>query len=468
MNSAERNKYDQLTRAINDARSELKANAPLDAVAGGSFYRWARAMAAKKGGGLAGMAAKLVGDTKRRKELLYQMEARTAAVVELLRKEFAANPDARVLLFHESIVEAMRLFTRLREEGFAVIAEHSELPDSVREAGLDLFRKGIAQVLVSVKSLIEGFNVPAVDVGIIVASSSSVRQRIQSMGRVMRRHRTKDGEEKTSCIHILYAHGTVDDSIYEKLDWDRAIGLDRNLYYLWSPDEEPVIQPGPPRSALPSEGEIDLQELKPGEIYPGKYEGEEFSCDTNLNIRNSDGRFAADASELAKTIIEVKGQAGRFRITPKRHSVLVRVNRGDGWETLLVAQLEAPLQMQESGALPEPPKSEEEWLATAKPGDVYPLKATLEPEKWNYRRKRGGVITRKIKNGEAFAQVGSDATDPDKGRDGEKLLAGIRALVAQGTPITQLERTAEGHILFRQAGVLRFITALSKGLEFPE
>ena len=467
LNPTERNRYDQLTRAINDARSELKANAPMDAVAGGSFFRWARSMAAKKGGELGGLAARMVGDSNRRKELIYRMEARTSAVVELIRKEFEASPDARIILFHESIVEAMRLFIRLRDEGFPVIAEHSELPDSVRETGLDLFRKGIAQVLVSVKSLIEGFNVPAVDVGIIVASSSSVRQRIQSMGRVLRRHRGKDGEEKTSCIHILYGQGTVDDAIYEKLDWERATGLDRNLYFLWTPGEEPVSQPGPPRSPLPREDEIDHETLTVGGMYPGRYEGEEFSCDTNLNIRDSEGRFAKDAVVLAQKVVEIKGQAGRFRITPKCHSVLVRVNRGDDWETLLVAKLDEPLQMQDPSDLPPPPANEDEWLATASPGDRYPFEVPLESEKWTYRQKRGGVISRKIKNGEAYALVGNEASDPEMGEDAQRLLNNIKTLSAQGRPVTQLERTVHGHVLFRQAGVLFFISALTKGLEFP-
>lgn len=468
LNPGERSKYEQLTRSISDARSELKANAPMNAVSGGSFFRWARSMAAKRGGELGGLAAKMVGDSNRRKELLYRMDARTLAVVELLKKEFAANPDARVILFHESIVEAMRLFVRLRDEGFAAIAEHSELPDSVRETGLDLFRKGIAQVLVSVKSLIEGFNVPAVDVGIIVASSSSVRQRIQSMGRVLRRHRTKDGEEKTSCIHVLYGHNTVDDAIYEKLDWERATGLDRNLYFLWTPGEEPTGQPGPPKSPLPGEDKIDLESLRPGGTYPGRYEGEEFSCDTSLSIRNSEGLFAKDASDLATKVVEIKGQAGRFRITPKRHSVLVRVNRDDDWETLLVAQLDAPLQMQDADSLQAPPENEDEWLVAALPGDVYPFKRELEADKWAYRQKRGGIITRKIANGEAYARIGGDAEDPDKGRDAEKLLSCIRTLANEGKAITQLERTSNNHVLFRQAGILYFITALSAGLEFPE
>ena len=68
----------------------------------------------------------------------------------------------------------MRIFEVLRNAGFAVVAEHSEFPDQLRADSLRLFRRGTAQVIVSARSLIEGFNVPSADIGIVVAASSSV------------------------------------------------------------------------------------------------------------------------------------------------------------------------------------------------------------------------------------------------------------------------------------------------------
>ena len=87
---------------------------------------------------------------------------------------------------------------------------------------------------------------PAVDVGIIVASSGSVRQRIQSFGRMLRRHRGPNGEEKTSCIHVLYAADSVEENIYTKLDWYEATGVDSNKFYLWNLETEPESSKGLP------------------------------------------------------------------------------------------------------------------------------------------------------------------------------------------------------------------------------
>ena len=107
----------------------------------------------------------------------------------------------------------MRIFAMLRKEGVPVVAENSQLPDSLRAESLHLFRIGAARVLVSARSLIEGFDVPAADVGIIVASSSSVRQRIQTLGRILRK---KPGENRAAVLHVLYMAETTDEMIYEK------------------------------------------------------------------------------------------------------------------------------------------------------------------------------------------------------------------------------------------------------------
>jgi hypothetical protein len=46
----------------------------------------------------------------------------------------------------------------------------------MRAEALQLFREGTAQIIVSARSLIEGFNVPSADLGIVVAASSSVKE----------------------------------------------------------------------------------------------------------------------------------------------------------------------------------------------------------------------------------------------------------------------------------------------------
>ena len=65
-----------------------------------------------------------------------------------------------------------------------------------------MFRDGIIDILVTCKALDEGLNVPDTSVGIIVASTKSVRQRIQRMGRILR---TSEGKDLGTIV-TLYTH----------------------------------------------------------------------------------------------------------------------------------------------------------------------------------------------------------------------------------------------------------------------
>ncbi len=250
-------KYERTSREITDLRKELERPGRQ----GLGLIRWCRS----KGAANFPAAGRLLGLTVERKRLLFRMEERSKAVVRILETTFAENPTATAILFHESIEEVVRLFQLLRSRGFSVVAEHSEFPDQMRAASLRLFRSGVARIIVSARSLIEGFNVPSADIGIIIAASSSVRQRVQTLGRLLRKSRTKDGVEKHALLHVLYAANTVDEFIYEKADWEQFIGAERNRYFLWPSVESSSPTPAEkaPRAPQPNEQSVDDSTLVP-------------------------------------------------------------------------------------------------------------------------------------------------------------------------------------------------------------
>ena len=464
LTQVEQQRYDGLSRSITEKRSELRPLAPLGKESDREFFEWARRVS-KKNSELGRLASQFIRDFSRRKELLYRCTKRGVAVENLLNDQFSINPDTRAILFHEQIDDVMQVFNRLKQAGFAVIAEHSKLPGIVREEGLNLFRQGIAQVIVSARSLIEGFNVPAVDVGIIVASSGSVRQRIQSLGRVLRRHRSLEGEEKTSVVHVIYARDTVDDQIYGKVDWDRITGVEQNIYFEWDPDGELERKEGPPKHPLPSEEEVNISQLRVGDEYPGRYSGIEYTCDTRGNIQSQSGMFASNPGTLADDVRRVKGKAGRFRITPKFGLVLVLVRQGENWVTLFVRQLSIPLRFE---ALASCSLNPDEWILTASAGDDYPFpNIPIKSSAIKFKKKRGGVLSRRVKNGEQYARVGDKADDPGMGADAGSLLDSIRKLQGQGRQVSTLELNERNHVLHREKGRLVFVYALKSGLEFP-
>jgi superfamily II DNA or RNA helicase len=469
LNADERNRYEALSRSISDNRKELTQLAPEGRSGGAAFFQWARGVAKVNKGNKGAVARKFIGDTSKRKELLYHIESRIMAVVELIRDEVESNPEARIILFHENIDAVMNLFLHLKAAGFSAIAEHSKLPNSVRETGLELFRKGIARIIVSARSLIEGFNVPAVDVGIIVASSSSVRQRVQSMGRVLRKHKSRTGEEKTSCIYVLYASDTVDEMIYSKQNWDDITGVDRNIYHLWTPGSTPAQQPNPPKVPLPTDKDIDTDNFSLGDEYPGEYDGDEFTCDTHGNIKDSDGNYATNPGELANLIIKVKGSAGRFKITRNKGFVLVIIPTNGEWSTKYVTTLKESMIFENPEAVATASLEKiDEWITNAKPGDEYPfLSIPTISDDIKFRLKRGGVISKKVPGGEVYARRSDRANDPAKGKDTDTVLKCLKKLQAEGKKITRLEINHENHILFREAGKLYLVCNLESGFEFP-
>jgi superfamily II DNA or RNA helicase len=449
----EARRYQALTRAINDTRRELLASSQSARKAGGGeqLMAWARRVSAR-GGGLSGLAARFVNDVTRRKQLLYRAANRSAATRLLVREALAARKDARVILFHESIDEVVSLFELLANDELPVVMEHSELPGELREASLDLFRTGVAQVIVSARSLIEGFDVPEADLGIIVASSSSPRQRVQSIGRVLRKPRGETGDQKSSRICVLYIRDSVDEAIYERQDWAKLIGAERSRYFAWDPPDEPQEQPGPPRSAIPGEADIDLGPLRPGDTYPGRYEGAEFSCDSLGNVSDADGRTARNPQSVPKLIMELKGQPGRFKVTPRRHAILALVpDEQDGWRTIYGGILAAPFQFGQVTDTPGPVD-----ITSLALGDPYP--GPTEPAtRLRFRQRGGGVIAKRVPGGEVFAQ----------GPEAEQLTAALRELMRAHRPVSRILVNRLGHAMWVEDGVPRFIGALSGDLKFP-
>jgi superfamily II DNA or RNA helicase len=78
-----------------------------------------------------------------------------------------------------------------------------------RDQSMSRFRSDRAHVLVAVRSLDEGLDVPDAEVAITAAGSRSERQRIQRSGRVLRRG---DGETRAIGITVL-ARGTPEEII---------------------------------------------------------------------------------------------------------------------------------------------------------------------------------------------------------------------------------------------------------------
>jgi hypothetical protein len=301
-------------------------------------------------------------------------------------------------------------------------------------------------VLVSARSLIEGFDVPAADVGIVVASSSSVRQRVQTLGRILRK---KPGEERAAVLHVLYMADTTDEMIYEKQDWAAVTGAERNSYFVWDPtraDSRPVEKDGPPRRPKPTEEQVDWSVLKPGSDYPGAYEGAEFSSDAQGNVKDADGRAAANPQKVPALVFGARSSFGRFRVTSRRKAILVPA--GEGGRLVFAGFLAEPFRFDE--------------VAATEAGGV-------ETE-LSVRSKAGGYrLGRKIPDGEAFARTRENAKDAERGREAEELVKRIREVeVETGMTIRRVRILPNRDVVADVEGQRVVLLRLSAGLEFAD
>ena len=86
---------------------------------------------------------------------------------------------------------------------------HSGLNSGLRRDTLNQFRRAGASALLACRSLDEGLDIPDVDAAVLVASTQSVRQRIQRIGRVLRKHK----DDKRSLVITLTVNGVADQGV---------------------------------------------------------------------------------------------------------------------------------------------------------------------------------------------------------------------------------------------------------------
>lgn len=106
----------------------------------------------------------------------------------------------RTIIFHEQIEGCDALNRSLRKAGINSASYHSKLGDEIRKSNLHEFRRGTFNTLITCRALDEGMNAPETTVAIIASSTTSTRQRIQRLGRVLRPH----GKKTKATIYSLY------------------------------------------------------------------------------------------------------------------------------------------------------------------------------------------------------------------------------------------------------------------------
>ena len=151
-----------------------------------------------------GYARAYLNNFSRRRELVAKTPAKRALLQTLAP---AIRNAKRTLVFTERRSAASSAAATLHSLGINAAAIYSGIDPDTRSSLLAQFMRGSLTVLCAPRVLDEGVDVPAADLGIILAASRTRRQMIQRMGRVLRRK--ADG--RLARFVIAYVAGTSED-----------------------------------------------------------------------------------------------------------------------------------------------------------------------------------------------------------------------------------------------------------------
>ena len=122
------------------------------------------------------------------------------------------NLKRKKIIFCESIKQSEEIRDICAENGLSTVVYHSKMKQSDRISVLNDFQSDYYHTLIGCKALDEGFDVPDIDFGLIVSQTKTNRQRIQRLGRTIRKSKNK----QKPIIYTLYTTEDEYSSLYEE------------------------------------------------------------------------------------------------------------------------------------------------------------------------------------------------------------------------------------------------------------
>lgn len=205
-NAAELREYASLSDRLHRVYLELVSHFPyLKGMERSRLFASLRAIAEQEGED--SLAALYLNLSYQRKNVSCMASARSACAVDLISQ---LDREAKVLLFGELIAQAEQVYRELsiRFPG-RVGRYHSQMTALARKNTLEAYSDGRLRILVSCRGLDEGIDVSEASIGIVLSGSSVNRQRIQRLGRILRRR-----EGKNACLYYFYIRQSAEDSVY--------------------------------------------------------------------------------------------------------------------------------------------------------------------------------------------------------------------------------------------------------------
>ncbi|KAF0197164.1 MAG: type III restriction protein res subunit [Bacillota bacterium] len=131
---------------------------------------------------------------RKRANIVSKAAAKLPMLLDLLNKQIAqqGGESVRHCIVYVAPGEADKYVRALSNIGLRVHSFIHTVPNDERLALLDQFNNGHIQLLVAIKCLDEGVNIPATKEAYFVASTSNPREFVQRRGRILRKHPGKE------------------------------------------------------------------------------------------------------------------------------------------------------------------------------------------------------------------------------------------------------------------------------------
>ncbi len=165
-------------------------------------------------------AAAFLIKTWQRKEITVLAEARLLCGMALIEQLPAHE---RILIFCERISQAERMARYIhRKYGSICGIYHSQMSREARQRNMEDFRNRNNRILVCCRCLDEGVDVPDASVGIVLSGAAVSRQRVQRLGRILRR---AEGKTSASLYYLYIQESSEDTAFLPGLDSGKSASL---------------------------------------------------------------------------------------------------------------------------------------------------------------------------------------------------------------------------------------------------
>lgn len=186
----------------------LKARPFLKSLDQKEKYKYLRELSRDKDRRLAESALLYINLSYKRRGLVCMAAERTACVCDLTER---LPSGEKILIFGERIRQAEELYALLEKRYPGRVGRyHSRMRPQANKNTMERFRDGDVRILIACKALDEGIDIADVSVGIVLSGTSVQRQRVQRLGRIVRKN---EGKERAA-LYYLHITESAEDNCF--------------------------------------------------------------------------------------------------------------------------------------------------------------------------------------------------------------------------------------------------------------